>query len=83
MQSPRSRTRDPATDYAATILSDLGSMLGLASAASDGDCMCRGDGCKGTGTDSCVFGDVKVANGGCGRTEQDEPAMLKAALGCR
>jgi hypothetical protein len=45
--------------------------------------MCRGNGCKPPGTEDCTFGDVKTANGACGRATQDEPAMLKAALGCR
>ena len=74
-------------EYARSVLSDFGAMLGLANVEEEGDCMCRsGRGCDKRLDRACSFGaagPLPVTGGQCGRTEQDEAAMLKAALGCR
>ena len=75
-------------DYAMSILSDFGAIVGLAGVTDPGDCLCRFDGC-GPVLDPqiCNFGSAAtvttMAPFSCGRTVQDEPLMLSAALGCR
>jgi hypothetical protein len=79
----------PTTDYAYTFASDLGLILGLAGVDEHGDCMCRfASTCSGSLTTECTFGThATVTQMGspntCGRTTQDEPALLRDALGCR
>jgi hypothetical protein len=74
-----------ANPYVYTIASDLGAMLGMAGTTVPGDCECRGNGCSVPPGTVCTFGvDVPTdPNYSCGRTTQDEPAILKDAVGCR
>ena len=68
------------------MLSDFGSLIGMAVTTANNDCMCRA-------TENCLPAEVLCTYGtgvavnpmySCGgRTMQDEPAMLQAALGCR
>lgn len=72
--------------YAYYLLDDIGIQYGLAPVRVDRDCMCTFDP-ECVDADACVFGvDVAVTAStefACGRTTQDEPALLKQALGCR
>jgi hypothetical protein len=74
--------------YADAMVDDLGVLMGLAPANAAGDCMCRLDAsCTGSPPADCTFG-VNVLTTtdtlfDCGRTTQDEPALLKTAVGCR
>jgi hypothetical protein len=74
--------------YATSILSDFGALVGMSPTAKAGDCMCRGGTvCSGPFSGMlCSFGvdvPVQTDNNGCGRTTQNEPMHLAAALGCR
>jgi hypothetical protein len=75
-------------DYALSILSDFGAMVGLAGTTTPGDCLCRFDGC-GPALDPaiCNFGSAATVTTltqfNCGRTIQDEPLILANTLGCR
>lgn len=79
-------TTPTAEAYARTVLGDLGSMLGLGAVLDPRDCMCRnGPECE-TKPARCTFGaqvSLPLAFAMCGRTQQDEAAMMKDALGCR
>jgi len=75
-------------EYALSIVSDFGAIVGLAGTTTPGDCLCRFDGC-GTALDPaiCNFGSdatvTTMPQFSCGRTIQDEPLILANALGCR
>lgn len=75
-------------DYALSILSDFGAVVGLAGTTTSGDCLCRFNGC-GPALDPqiCYFGSAAMVTTmtqfSCGRTTQDEPLILANALGCR
>ena len=93
-------TADPtsytANDYADSMLSAVGIMVGLAPSTEPDDCVCNLDTPCTKGPDDhslCAFGSTVSTtlqlfpNGqpiNCGLTPtEDEPALLKAALGCR
>jgi hypothetical protein len=73
--------------YATNVLSNFGAMLGMAVTAKANDCMCRaGDLCATDQMFVCSFGvdaPVNPAVHSCGRTTENEPMILRAALGCR
>jgi hypothetical protein len=74
-------------EQAYSVLSDIGSMIGLAATTKQGDCMCRVGGCDVPPTFvQCTFGtDVATYTpNNCNRTPtQDEPALMQEAWGCR
>jgi hypothetical protein len=75
----------PYEDYAWSILSDFGAMLGLAVTNISGDCMCRVGGCTHGNQPVCSYGmDVAVdPSSTCGITTQNEVKHLALELGCR
>lgn len=74
-------------DYAWSIVSDFALGAGVAATATTNDCACRSGNCGNPETAICNWGvDVPVVAtppNDCGRTTQDEPMLLAAALGCR
>jgi hypothetical protein len=71
--------------YAYHFVSDLGSIIGLGASDQKDDCMCRVDSVCAATADTCTFGMVPASTQfNCGRAGiVDEPALLKAFLGCR
>jgi hypothetical protein len=69
------------------MLDDLGILQGLVSVDDHDDCMCRyASTCGNPTVGECQLGRHATVSPGaysCGRTTQDEPAMLRDALGCR
>jgi hypothetical protein len=76
--------------YARTILSDLGAIVGMTLTDDPLDCMCRtGPECGSAPPNMvCTYSEDVAATAVagaelCGRTTQDEPAILQEAFGCR
>lgn len=72
--------------YATSLLSDLGALVGLPTANKNGDCMCRTGSTCSNFNGICTYGQnvpVDSSANGCGMATSYEQSLLAERLGCR